>query len=219
MNGQCGRGSKNSLTFGKLKSLKNIRLVSCGVNFTVCVAEETCYGFGCNIGFHFGGPDEICYAHPIELLNCPSHIISIACGFVHTLFLTSEGHVFGCGNNSYGEVGQNHKLIVESPTVVDGLPPIIGISAGTHYSIALAEDRTCWMFGENILTEENKPIEVPELCDILVLSQGGSTVYAKNYKGEIWEWKVSKASPILLEAEYFDIIKNLHFKRAKSATK
>ena len=39
--------------------------------------------------------------------SVPSKINEVACGWNHTAFLTAEGTVYTCGNNEFGQLGQD----------------------------------------------------------------------------------------------------------------
>ena len=45
-------------------------------------------------------------AHPaVALAQDSPSVVRVACGRSHSLFLTAEGRVFGCGDNSKGQLG------------------------------------------------------------------------------------------------------------------
>ena len=75
----------------------------------ILVNNKEIYCVGRN---HYGqlGINKKTYAEPYPILiNNPilikANIISIKCGYEHSLFLTLKGILFGCGNNKNGQIG------------------------------------------------------------------------------------------------------------------
>merc|ERR1712154_709017 len=92
-------------------------------NHTIIVSNyphNNFYAFGSNRRGQFGNYEDETYKEsnfsPIQILfnqiltNNIFHdetVIKIQCGEDHSLFLTKQGNVFSCGDNLYGQCGQN----------------------------------------------------------------------------------------------------------------
>lgn len=79
-------------------------------------------------------------------------LVQIACGTDHTLFLFSDGSVYSCGRNTFGELAR----VVETGSVtnvnlgkIEALSNIIGIGAGNGHSIFLRQDGAMFTCGRN----------------------------------------------------------------------
>ena len=90
-------------------NISDVILVRAGRQFSFCKNLSNqiyCagYNFYGQLGFPFGGVD---FTSKAILLNTqfPNEIISISCGYSHTLFLDSIGDVYGAGNNQFGALG------------------------------------------------------------------------------------------------------------------
>ncbi|XP_074290466.1 ultraviolet-B receptor UVR8-like [Silene latifolia] len=74
----------------------------------------------------------------------------VATGLNFTIFLTREGQVYTCGTNSQGQLGHGDTADRPIPTIVEeleGVGPIVQISAGPSYALAVAQDGTIYSFG------------------------------------------------------------------------
>jgi alpha-tubulin suppressor-like RCC1 family protein len=79
-------------------------------------------------------------------------ITEISCGVVHSLFLTSEGSVYSCGNNKNGELGlgtSGEGKDKSRPTLINGLINITEISAGFYHSLFLTREGRVYSCGSN----------------------------------------------------------------------
>ena len=45
---------------------------------------------------------------PTLIPDTPSNIVQLVCGYIHNLFLDSEGNVYSVGYNNYGQLGLSH---------------------------------------------------------------------------------------------------------------
>ncbi|KAI8323945.1 RCC1/BLIP-II [Martensiomyces pterosporus] len=80
--------------------------------------------------------------------------VDIACGMRHSLALTDDGRVFGCGANRCGQLGvapdKKQPNVYKMRHVSEGLPPIAMIACGRSHSILLARDRvTVFVAGQD----------------------------------------------------------------------
>eukprot|EP00741_Cyanophora_paradoxa_P012699 tig00020616_g12269.t1 len=80
-------------------------------------------------------------------------VVRVACGSYHTLFLTATGEVYGCGQNSYGQIGTGAKDAnpVFVPALAKGLwgKPVTGIAAGEAHSVCVTAGGVVHAWGRN----------------------------------------------------------------------
>ncbi len=125
-------------------------------------------------------------------------LIAVAGGGNHTLALKSNGSVWSCGYDVYGQLGDNAALANQStPVQVSGLTGITAISAGNNHSLALKNDGTVWSWGNDSygqlgdnasLTDQPTPVQVSGLTGITAISGGWSHSLALKNDGTVWAW-------------------------------
>lgn len=81
-------------------------------------------------------------------------VVDVACGFNHTLAVTSEGHVYGWGYNKHGRVGVGSgDYVIGTPTKVvfpdDDGTKIRAVSCGRHFSVAISDTGKIFVWGSN----------------------------------------------------------------------
>jgi alpha-tubulin suppressor-like RCC1 family protein len=122
-----------------------------------CWGEATAGQLGYGDGEHRGdGLSEMGDALPTVPLGTGFLVADVACGYVHTCALSTEGRVKCWGANSYGGVGLPGVGDIgnDAGDMGDALPfvelgttsPVIKLAAGDHITCAFFEDRTtrCW---------------------------------------------------------------------------
>lgn len=79
------------------------------------------------------------------------NIVAAACGRSHTLFLSSEGMVFSCGDNKMGQCGTNQQSVhtILSPTRVafKENKPVVKVACGAEFSMIVDNDGRLYSFG------------------------------------------------------------------------
>ncbi|KAH3765933.1 ADPribosylation factor subfamily protein [Pelomyxa schiedti] len=132
----CGTLISPSLVPG-LESIVVDQVVACGA-FTLAIAAGSVYSWGCNSRGQLGMGDtqDRKSASRITALSS-SVIIKAACGGQHSLFLTSDGSVFACGFNKYGQLGLGDVMDRTLPQPISrrSLPPIQLIACGDNHSM------------------------------------------------------------------------------------
>jgi len=125
-----------------------------------------------------------------------SGITSIAGGGSHSVFLKNDGTVWTCGDNMFGQLGDNTNNGTPTPVQVSGLANIIKIAKGSssRHSVFLKSDGTVWACGWNAAGQlgdgtnnnSNIPVQVSGLNNIIDIAVGGShTLFLKN-DGTVW---------------------------------
>jgi alpha-tubulin suppressor-like RCC1 family protein len=165
-----------------------INQISCGYNFAMLLAScGILFGLGNNKNGELGltpEKEEIDYKNkyfysPIQNTilsdNYQEKIISVKCGFRHTICLTSSKRVYAWGNNKYGQLGignyESQLIPVELYFDVFPIEKILQIQAGFRSSIFFTENRNIYYTGildkENISNypiKFNAKIKSPEIC-------------------------------------------------------
>jgi alpha-tubulin suppressor-like RCC1 family protein len=153
--GELGNNStSDELTPYRIMKLRCLRIVdiACGYNHSIAVSENgKCYGWGNNEFGQLGIGNNSNIIEPVQVIfPIDARIIKVTCGTNHTLFLSSNGRIFACGLNNFGQIGnateENQNKPVElscSVTFIDFHATIFD-----HISVARSEDGECYMWGD-----------------------------------------------------------------------
>eukprot|EP01084_Bolivina_argentea_P275692 470243_1 len=105
-------------------------------------------------GAHGHGAVNIISWTKIQTL-CNKHIIQVASGSSHSLFLDADGSVFCCGKNHYSQLGIGHSYSDTSmePTAIPFFMkkkiPIKHIECGKDHNIAIDDNGNAYSWGDN----------------------------------------------------------------------
>lgn len=103
---------------------------------------------------------ELSYLYEPTMVIFPSvhiRIISISCGYAHSLALTYTKHVYSWGSGKYGCLGQKNTNICYTPKLIETdissrpFEKITSVACGMYFSLALSESQSVysWGFGAN----------------------------------------------------------------------
>ena len=150
--------------------------------------------WGANIHFNLGIPNNSSPKKPIKN-KFLSNISSVAISKHHSLFLTEEGRVWGCGYNCEGQLGLGEKRsgIQREPALIENLPVIDKIAAGYH-SMFLDLEGNVWVCGWNNYGELGlkhtqtvyEPTRVADLPAIVDISAGYLHSLFLDVDGKVW---------------------------------
>ena len=134
--GQLGLGHYRDVLLPKpILKLPNITQISCGSNFTVCVDHEGfIWSFGQNnhLG-QLGTGNKVNFNVPQKLQNIPP-VLSVACGYSHTLIITDDSNLWSWGRNNCCQLCHGDKEDRSIPQKTS-LSDISKISAGYSHSL------------------------------------------------------------------------------------
>ena len=116
---------------------------------------------------------------------------AVAAGLRHSLFLKSDGTVWACGDNQYGQVGNASSQDQWTPVQV--MAGVKAIAAGGEHSLFLLDGGTVWACGKNSHWElgdgsrfdRSSPVQVL-ISDVKAISAGNEySLFLKN-DGTVW---------------------------------
>jgi alpha-tubulin suppressor-like RCC1 family protein len=195
--GQLGLGHReNRYTPTQLPNLYNAKQVVTGFSHTLFLKEDgTVWGCGRNNVGQLGlGLRENQYT-PTRLRNLSNVKQVIAGAGGHTLFFKEDGTVWGCGNNSYGQLGLSHRKQQVIPTQLPDLFDIKQVVAGAGgHTLFLKKDGTVWGCGDNSygqlgsenIANQHNPIQLPDLFDIKQVIAGADHSLFLKEDGTVW---------------------------------
>lgn len=114
--------------------------------------ESSLWGMGRN---HYGelglsGFTETNRAVLISSANDSSSVTSVSGGNSHTLFLRSDGSLWGMGYNFPGQLGIGSTDNVTNPVLIME-SNVVAMAAGGHHSLVIKSDSSLWAMGDNRL--------------------------------------------------------------------
>ena len=160
---------------------KTIASVATGGSYTLALATDgRIYAWGRNAESQLGDGSTTARSSPVAVdfgassaLN-GKFVVAIATGSTHSLALTSEGKVYAWGSASSGGLGDNQSasnrnraVAVDASGVLSG-KTIVGIAAGTSFSLAVDSDGkvyswglgTSGQLGDNTILSKSVPVAV-----------------------------------------------------------
>jgi alpha-tubulin suppressor-like RCC1 family protein len=156
--GQLGTGNT---TYGNTNTLRLINPISgktpiqvaCGTyHTTVLMSDGSIYGCGDNYDGELGTGDTL-NTNTLTLMTGISGKtpIQVACGDVHTAVLMSDGSIYGCGYNHYGQLGTGDTSNTNTLTLMTGISgkTPIQVACGDYYTAVLMSDGSIYGCGYN----------------------------------------------------------------------
>jgi alpha-tubulin suppressor-like RCC1 family protein len=161
----------------------------------VVKADGTVWGSGSNLSGQLGDGTKVSPRYtPVQMIGV-SGAVQVAAGQLHSLVRLNNGHVWGVGDNSYGQLCSNTgSRLIAAPTPLTGAT----ISVGRNHSLARNASGELWVCGQNHSgqlgdgTQTNRfiPTFVP-LADVADISAGAyHTAVWTTYSlaPTVWTW-------------------------------
>ncbi len=131
--------------------LETIELISVfglfGSEVVMLTYDDRVFSFG---DLEYGCTKSGCLSEIKELQG--KKVIKFAHGLIHSIALTSNGHLYSWGQNSLGQLGNGTDVAMYEPKLVNFLQQemIIDVCCGAYHSIALAYSGEVYYWGNNL---------------------------------------------------------------------
>lgn len=155
-NGMLGLGHKNEVkTFEEITTLrgKSIKDIACGwLHVLVLTEEGQVWAWGWNNWGEVGVDNKEPQWVPQLILDKDKDVVSIKCGYVHSLALTREGKLFSWGVNIYGQLGVGNTADQTKPEPMLWLQheEVVFIGTGPYHSVAVTVGGKAYGWGCNL---------------------------------------------------------------------
>ena len=125
-----------------------------------------------------------------------------AAGSSHTIFLHSDGTLWGAGQNAFGQLGDGTLRDHDAPARIGTGSSWTAIAAGLEHNLALRADGTLWSWGTSDFGQlgielpngspvpgQLAPVQIgTERNWVAVAAAGGASSFALKADGTLWSW-------------------------------
>jgi alpha-tubulin suppressor-like RCC1 family protein len=110
-------------------------------------------------------------------------VSAASAGYAHSMFIKSDGTLWGCGWNRYGQLGIGDTIHRNTPVLI--MSDVLAVSASFFHTLIIKTDHTLWACGYNLsgflgVNDTAESILTPRLVvsgtDVAAISAGGSIV-------------------------------------------
>jgi len=122
---------------------------------------------------------------------------AVAAGYGYSLAVTTDGLLWGWGDNFFGQLGDGTVNTRPSPQPVARISGVVRVAAGDNHSLALRSDGSVWSWGSNYYGELGdgttgaalRPIPIPTLTNIVAIAAGnGFSAALAGDDGSVLTW-------------------------------
>lgn len=137
----------------KIQTLEHsVKAVYCGCTYSAAITMNgNLYTWGRGtygrLG-HGNSDDKLLPTHVYALREHSIIDVALGSGDSHTLCLTAEGLVFAWGDGDYGKLGNGSCNGAQLPQLIETLPLIKRVFAGSQFSMALSCDGKLYSWGK-----------------------------------------------------------------------
>jgi alpha-tubulin suppressor-like RCC1 family protein len=158
LRGQLGLGDiKNRVAFTKVE-IDNVKDIYCGQHTTYLVKEDgSLWACGSNKNgqLGIGSYDENSHPTFVQVPFTGGDIAHIACGENYAIIVCEDGSIWGCGDNSFAQLGidlGDGSITLENVTTFTkgSIDNVKKVACGVQHTIVLKNDGTVWGVGYNL---------------------------------------------------------------------
>jgi alpha-tubulin suppressor-like RCC1 family protein len=186
--GQLGIGTTESQhTPVLVTSASNVIAVAAGYKHSLYVtADGKLYGMGNNYSGQLGINDTTRQLTTPVLVTSATNVIAAAAGYIHSLFMTSDGKLYAMGDNTDGRLGLSDTTNRIMPVQVTSASNVTAIAAGIGHSLYVTGDGKLYGMGNNYFGQlgvsgtasQLTPVQVTSASNVISVAAGsGHSLY------------------------------------------
>ena len=195
--GQLGNGTTtNRNTLVQMTNATDVKQIAGGDSHSLILKNDgTVWGCGNNARGQLGdGTTTTDNATLVQMANA-TDVKQIACGDAHSLILKNDGTVWGCGNNTKGQLGDgtttNRNTLVQMTNATD----VKQIACGYNHTLILKNDGTVWgcganqngQLGDGTTTTDNATlVQMANATDVKQIACGDAHSLILKKDGTVW---------------------------------
>lgn len=205
-NGYLGDGTEDNTT-SPVKIMDDVAAVTSNVGGTTMAikTDGSLWAWGTNRDGQIGdGTRNADYRDRTQDKNRPvkimDSVVSVSLGRTHAMAITTDGSLWGWGDNSYGQLGLGTTTDSYLPVKIMG--GVSAVAAGWCYTLVVKTDGSLWTCGENLYgslgdgtsTDRSTPVKIMD--SVQSVSAGGYQSMAVKTDGSLWGWGVNDVGQV-----------------------
>ena len=147
----------------------NWKQVVCGYGHIAAIKTDgTLWAWGNNTVGQLGDNNIVNKSSPVQTVAGGTNWKQIACGYLHTAAIKTDGTLWTWGSNTYGQLGDNNRVPKSSPVqTITGSTDWKQVACGYYHTAALKIDGTLWTWGyntngqlgDNTINDKSSPVQ------------------------------------------------------------
>jgi alpha-tubulin suppressor-like RCC1 family protein len=196
-NGALGDGAWNDTNRPQQIVASNVTAIAAGAGHSLFIKSDgSLWAMGYNGDGELGDGTYATFApqgtnRPEQIV--PSGVTAVAAGYDHSLFLKSDGSLWGMGENQYGELGGGGTFNTTNRPEQIVASGVTAIAAGDEDSLFLKSDGSLWAMGDNDHGElgdggtfsTNRPEQIVASGVTAIAAGGFHNLFLKS-NGSLW---------------------------------
>lgn len=183
------------------KVMDDVAAVSCGYRFTAAIKTDgslwmwgDSYGGQLGIGRTGNTQTDSGYTYQNVPIKVMDNVAAVSCGEDHTAIIKTDGSLWMCGNNVYGQLG-NGQTFANPGDLVKVMDGVATVTCGRLHTAAVKTDGSLWVWGLNLYgqvgngSSDDKistPIKVMD--GVIDIGCGEWFTAAVKADGSLWTW-------------------------------
>ena len=151
-----------------------VKMIACSSHIII-IATNGVYGYGRNDSgeLRIGHNNEVKDFTEVKIKN----VKYVSCGIQHTIFLSFDGSVYGCGKTKQGQYGFMDDENRNVPILINLYSKCLHVSCGENFTVFLLDNNKCYCCGDGYYGQLGNKIKTHSYNIILINSITEPVIY------------------------------------------